>query len=104
MEASADSPYAAAIDLAEFLVARGMPFRDSHAVVGGLVRDALAGEGSLEDMVTNHPELGPDAAALLQPGVPVSNRTTPGGAGPEAVAVQLGRFRAALSAAAPSPS
>ncbi len=101
MEASADSPYAAAIDLAEFLVARGMPFRDSHAVVGGLVRDALAGEGSLEAMVRAHPELGPEAAALLQPGVPVQNRTTPGGAGPTAVAEQLTRFQAALVRTAP---
>lgn len=104
MEASADSPYAAAIDLAEFLVARGMPFRDSHAVVGGLVRDALAGQGSLEEMVNAHPELGPDAAALLQPGVPVRNRTTPGGAGPEAVQKQITRFNAALAATEPESS
>ncbi len=97
MAASADSPYAAAIDLAEYLVARGMPFRDSHAVVGGLVRDALAGEGSLEDLVANHDELGPDAAALLRPGVPVRNRTTPGSAGPAPVADQLERFRSALA-------
>ncbi len=102
MEASADSPYAAAIDLAEFLVARGMPFRDSHAVVGGLVRDALAGQGSLHDLVVSHPELGAEAAALLEPGVPVRNRTTPGGAGPVAVAEQLTRFKSALAAAAPA--
>ncbi len=101
MEKSADSPYAAAIDLAEFLVARGMPFRDSHAVVGGLVREALAGEGALEELVAQHPELGPDAAALLRPGVPVKNRTTSGGAGPAAVATQRQRFAEALAARVP---
>ncbi len=101
MEKSADSPYAAAIDLAEFLVARGMPFRDSHAVVGGLVREALAGEGALEELVAQHPELGPDAAALLRPGVPVQNRTTSGGAGPAAVATQRQRFAEALAARVP---
>ncbi|HBU04264.1 MAG TPA: argininosuccinate lyase, partial [Acidimicrobiaceae bacterium] len=53
-EAMADqaaSPYAAATDLAEWLVARGMPFRDAHAVVGEKVRRALAGEGSLGELV-----------------------------------------------------
>ena len=53
-------------------------------------------------MVESHPELGPEAAALLNPGVPVRNRTTPGGAGPAAVAVQLTRFQAALAATAPA--
>ncbi|MEE9414799.1 MAG: argininosuccinate lyase [Acidimicrobiales bacterium] len=97
MSASADSPYAAAIDLAEYLVARGMPFRDSHAVVGGLVRDSLAGNGSLEDLVRAHDDLGAEAAALLRPGVPVKNRVTPGGAGPKPVAAQLVRFQEALA-------
>ena len=32
-------PYAAATDLAELLVERGTPFREAHAIVGGLVRD-----------------------------------------------------------------
>jgi argininosuccinate lyase len=40
----ADSPYAAATDLAELLVERGTPFRDAHAIVGEIVRRALAGE------------------------------------------------------------
>ena len=52
MADAADSPYAAAIDLAEYLVAAGTPFRDAHAVVGALVRAALAGEGSLVDLVS----------------------------------------------------
>ncbi|NDH96560.1 MAG: hypothetical protein EBZ17_03745, partial [Actinobacteria bacterium] len=50
MAAQAASPYAAATDLAEWLVARGMPFRDAHAVVGEKVRRALAGEGSLGEL------------------------------------------------------
>jgi argininosuccinate lyase len=93
MAAAADSPTSAAIDLAEYLVGKGMPFRDTHHLVGGLVRKALAGEGSLADLVTAEPELGPEAAALLEPGVPVTRRTTPGGAGPVPVAAQLTRYR-----------
>src|SRR5687767_1162786 len=41
MQAAADTPAAAAVDLAELLVANGMPFRDAHHVVGGLVRRSL---------------------------------------------------------------
>ena len=41
MQAAADGPAAAAVDLAEWLVERGMPFRQAHAVVGGLVRDSV---------------------------------------------------------------
>ena len=98
MADAADSPYAAAIDLAEYLVAAGTPFRDAHAVVGALVRAALAGEGSLVDLVSADKRLGPEAAALLAPGAPVRRRTTPGGAGPGPVAVQRGRFVNRLAA------
>ena len=100
MADAADSPYAAAIDLAEYLVAAGTPFRDAHAVVGALVRAALAGEGSLGDLVLADERLGPEAAALLAPGAPVRRRTTPGGAGPGPVAVQRSRFVNRLAAQA----
>jgi argininosuccinate lyase len=93
MQAAADAETAAATDLAEWLVQRGIPFRDAHAVVGALVRRALAGEASLRDLVASDPLLGPDAAALVAPGVSVRRRTTPGGAGPGPVAEQLERFR-----------
>ena len=98
MAAQAASPYAAATDLAEWLVARGMPFRDAHAVVGEKVRRALAGEGSLGDLVAADPQLGDEAAALLEPGVSVTRRTTRGGGSPAAVADQIERFRARLDA------
>lgn len=92
MARQADSPYAAATDLAEFLVKDGMPFRSAHHVVGGLVRAALTGRGSLESLVTEHAELGPDAAALLAPGASVANRTTPGGGGHAPTAAELVQF------------
>lgn len=98
MAEAANSPYACATDLAEYLVEQGMPFRDAHAVVGEVVRNALEGQGSMADLVAAHPELGDDAAALLAPGVSVTRRTTRGGAGPVAVAAQLDRFEERLSA------
>ena len=75
-----------------------MPFRDAHAVVGEKVRRALAGEGSLGELVAADPQLGDEAAALLEPGVSVTRRTTRGGGSPAAVADQIERFRARLDA------
>ena len=40
--------------------------------------------------------LGEAAVELLQPGMAVTRRTTPGGAGPEPVAVQIGNFERRL--------
>lgn len=97
MAEAADAPTAAATDLAEFLVRAGTPFRDAHAIVGALVRRSVDDGASLAELVTAHPDLGPDAAALIEPGVPVTMRTTHGGAGPTAVAAQLERFRSRLS-------
>ncbi len=96
MAAQANSPYAAATDLAEYLVANGTPFRDAHAIVGEHVRNALAGQGTLGELVTADERLGPDAAAILEAGVSVTRRTTHGGGSPEAVASQLERFKAAI--------
>ena len=93
MHEAADGPAAAAVDLAEWLVERGMPFRQAHAVVGSLVRDSLQRGVPLAELVQSHPALGIDALGLLEPGVAVTRRTTPGGAGPGPVAAQHERFR-----------
>ena len=97
MAKAADSPTSAAIDLAEWLVERGTPFRHAHAIVGAIVRDALDGNQSMSDLVKASPDLGPEAAALLEPGAPVKRRTTPGGAGPVPVAKQLDELASVLS-------
>ena len=98
MQEAADWPYAAAVDLAELLVERGVPFRDAHALVGALVRDSLECHVPLAELVEAYPDLGAEGVALLQPGRPVQRRTTPGGAGPDPVAVQVQRFARRLDA------
>jgi argininosuccinate lyase len=98
MAQAADSPYSAAVDLADHLVVNGMPFRDAHGVVGDLVRRALAGEATLAELVEAEPALGPTAAQLLQPGVALSRRSTPGSGGAQPVLEQIARFGARLSA------
>jgi argininosuccinate lyase len=97
MQAAADDPNAAAVDLAEFLVSAGVPFRQAHMIVGGLVRAALDGPTSLADLVAANEALGPEAARLLAPGAAVRNRTTAGSAGPGPVTEQLRRFHERLA-------
>ena len=92
MQASADESTSAAIDLAELLVTRGMPFRRAHALVAGLVRESAARRVPLVELVQAHPDLGDVGAKLLEPGVAVTRRTTPGGAGPLPVGEQIERF------------
>ncbi len=96
MAAQADNPYSAATDLADYLVREGMPFRSAHAVVGKLVRDALAGIAPLAQLVVEHDDLGPEAAKLLEPGVSVRQRNSPGGGAPEAVIAQRAAFAGVL--------
>jgi argininosuccinate lyase len=96
MTAAADSPVNAATDLAEHLVEEGTPFREAHAIVGSLVRQSVERGVPLEELVSNDPRLGPESLGLLEPGSAVRRRTTPGGGGPEPVAVQLGLARERL--------
>ncbi len=98
MARAADSPTSAATDIAEWLVQKGMPFRQAHELVGAVVRESLQRRVPLPELVAAHPALGGDAVALLEPGVAVSRRTSPGGAGPGPVAVQVDRFAAVLRA------
>ena len=97
MQAAANSETSAATDLAEWLVERGTPFREAHAIVGALVRRSLAGEGSLAALAAADPTLGSDAAALFGAGVSVRRRRTPGGAGPEPLVAQRAAIGAAMS-------
>jgi argininosuccinate lyase len=96
MQAAADTPSVAAVDLAEYLVLRGVPFREAHRLVAGLVRDAITRRVPLAELVTAHPDLGTEALDLLAPGEAVARRTSPGGGGPGPVVVQLERFRSQL--------
>lgn len=104
MRAAADSPDAVATDVAEWLVARGMPFRQAHAKVGELVSRSIATGTPLVDLVRSDSALGHDAAALFAPGVAVARRSSHGAAGPAAAAAQrdeLRRTTAALQARLP---
>ena len=86
----------AAVDVAEWLVARGTPFRDAHAVVGRLVRESAGDGGRLAVMVDA--ELGAEAAALLDGRQGLLRRSSHGASGPSAVQAQRVRYAERLGA------
>jgi argininosuccinate lyase len=80
-----------ATDLADFLVQRGLPFREAHHVVGGLVREAEArgvqlGELPEDVLLGAHASLsGPELGAALDPRAAVERRSLLGGPARERV-------------------
>jgi argininosuccinate lyase len=97
MAAAADAEPLVSIDLAEWLVGRGVPFRKAHAIVGELVRRSL-GEGTpLVDLVRNAPDLGADATLLFERGSATRRRQTPGGGGLDSVTSQIVAFGDAIA-------
>jgi len=104
MTEAASAESLVATDLAEWLVDRGMPFREAHAIVGKVVRDALSTGTPLVQVVASHPQLGGEAALLFDPGVSVGRRRSPGAAGPTASLRQAESLAAAVKAARQSLS
>jgi argininosuccinate lyase len=96
--AAAMSDGLVATDLAETLVVAGIPFREAHAIVGGLVRDSLTSGTPLADVAAAHPELGQEIRGLFAPGAAAARRSSPGGGGAGPVAVQLDQLRDRLAA------
>jgi argininosuccinate lyase len=90
--------FALATELADFLAARGVPFREAHRAVGGLVRrceerGVSLEEVSREDLAAAHPALAEVPRELLTPEGSVANKKGPGSTSPESVEAQLARAR-----------
>ena len=97
MRAAADVQSLSATDLAEYLVRKGTPFRQAHAIVGALVQQALSGSQSLQQLVADSPDFDTDAQALIGAGVGVQLRSSPGAAGPLAAEDQRARFASVIA-------
>jgi len=99
-EAVAD-PALLATDLADYLVLRGVPFREAHHAVGAVVKLA-EGEAvkldqlSTEDVQTVHPKFGPDWVKVFDLKRAMSMRRGTGMPGPGQVKRQLARWRKKL--------
>ncbi len=95
--------FALATDLAEYLVARGVAFREAHEAIGALVRETAAAGKALEDLTLDElrrysAKFGPDALTTLDAGGSVAARALPGGPAPKTVRARIARL-----AAAPKP-
>jgi argininosuccinate lyase len=92
----------AATDVADLLVRKGVPFRESHGIVAGLVRRVLEEGKSLselrrEELAEHHPALDDDFYTVLAEGAWLESKTSEGGTSQERVREQLERARARLS-------
>lgn len=91
-----------ATDLADYLVGKGVTFREAHASVGQLVRrsEELGVELAALPLATfaaAHPMFGGDVLDALSPQASVERREVDGGTGPRAVRAQLDAAIASLS-------
>lgn len=98
MAAALRSDFSTATDLADYLVRRGMPFREAHHVVGRIVRRCIEQGIGLEDLdgpalADFAPEFGLDAGEVATIQTSVAARRAQGGTAPEAVREQLERAR-----------
>jgi argininosuccinate lyase len=88
-----------ATDLAEALVARGLPFRAAHETVAELTRGAEENATTLADALRENPDaLAPlsleETLALLDPRSSIKRRKTPGGPSPSSTRTQVRKLRA----------
>lgn len=84
MAAAAADELLAATDLADELVKRGVPFRQCHGIVGGLVRLAVESRRTLseipdEELTAQSEHLGPWIRELLEPRAPLERKQSQGG-------------------------
>ena len=104
MAEAASDELLAATDLADALVRKGVPFREAHGVVGGLVRLAVDSGKPLsaltrEEVREAAPQLDGDLRELLDRGAWLESKVSQGGTSLARVNEQLARAREVLVAA-----
>jgi argininosuccinate lyase len=101
LEEAVGRDYSNATDVADYLVARGVPFREAYQLVGSLVKACLR-EGlllrelPLERWQALHPAFAADIHGAIEPRQVVAARRSEGGTGFEQVRLQLERARQRL--------
>jgi argininosuccinate lyase len=102
LEAAVASDFSNATDVADYLVARGVPFREAYQLVGGLVKSCLAEGVLLRDLPLErwqqlHPAFDGDIYGAIAPRQVVAARRSEGGTGFAEVQAQLQVQRSRLS-------
>ena len=98
MEQAALKGYATATDLADYMVKKGLPFRDAHEAVAHAVKTAQAqgvdlSELPLSTLQSFHPQIEADVFSVLSMRGSLNARNTLGGTAPAQVAAQIVRHR-----------
>ena len=102
MEKAALKGYATATDLADYMVKKGLPFRDAHEVVAHAVKTAQVlgvdlAELPLATLQGFHPQIEADVFEVLSLRGSLNARNTLGGTAPAQVKAQIARHRARIS-------
>ena len=101
MQAATKKGYATATDLADYLVKKGLPFRDAHEVVAHAVKTAQAqnldlSELPLATLQQFNPRIQADVFECLSLQGSLNARNTLGGTAPDQVRLQIARHHARL--------
>jgi argininosuccinate lyase len=109
LEEAVAADFSNATDVADYLVARGVPFREAYQLVGGLVKTCLAEGVLLRDLPLErwrqlHPAFEADIHAAIAPRQVVAARRSEGGTAFELVRAQLLEARRRLGPAAVNPA
>jgi argininosuccinate lyase len=101
MERAAARGYATATDLADYLVRKGVPFRDAHEAVAHAVKHAIQAGVGLADLPLAtlqgfHPGIASDVHGVLTLRGSLASRKVAGGTAPEQVRAEIARHRARL--------
>ena len=99
---AANDPSLVATELADYLVAAGVPFREAHEIVGKVLRAAEREGKSIREMPVEElkefsPAFGRDVSAVLTVEAALARKSSPGGTAPEAVRTALQNFEARVS-------
>ena len=94
----APSSWVGALDLAEVLAGRGVPFREAHDAVGRLVASLLEqgrtlAEVTAQDLTGSHASFRGSDVQVADPAVSVERRSSPGGGSFASVATQISNLR-----------
>ena len=94
LKRATEKGFLAATDLADYLVRKGVTFREAHEMVGQLVLFALdqgkeLHELTLAEIQRYAKKVGKDVYEWLDPAMTVKRRNLPGGTGPEMVKQRL---------------
>ncbi len=101
MQSVARAGYSLATDLAEYLVQKGIPFRQAHEITGQIVRYAIEQSKELEELSLDElrrfsPEIDNNIYEVLDVAQSVKRRRSRGGTAPEEVKKQIKRLRSRL--------